>query len=87
MLNVDIIHQIYPQNSYVVSGSTSSLMLFSSFGGKLIISGTPTELKASIGGEAATLEQVFTHYIEAPTDAEGIYSEISRTRSTARRVG
>jgi len=55
--------------------------------GKVIIVGTPAELKASLGGDGVTLEQVFAHYAQASLNGEGSHREISRTRRTARRVG
>jgi ABC-2 type transport system ATP-binding protein len=55
--------------------------------GKVIIAGSPAELKASLGGDGVTLEQVFAHYAQASLNGEGSHREISRTRRTARRVG
>jgi len=55
--------------------------------GKVITSGAPAELTASIGGENVTLEDLFTHYAGASPDAEGTFREIRRTRRTTRRLG
>jgi ABC-2 type transport system ATP-binding protein len=57
--------------------------------GKVGIVGTPNELKASIGGNGATMEQVFAHYAGADleSDSGGNYRETFRTRRTARRLG
>jgi ABC-2 type transport system ATP-binding protein len=51
--------------------------------------GAPDELKKGIGGDGATLEQVFAHYAGASVAAEsgGSYRETSRTRRVARRLG
>ena len=57
--------------------------------GKLVALGTPAELKASIGDEAATLDDVFVHYAGDRLESEsGVsYRETRRTRGTARRLG
>jgi len=57
--------------------------------GKLVALGTPAELKASIGNEAATLDDVFVHYAGDRLESEsGVsYRETRRTRGTARRLG
>jgi ABC-2 type transport system ATP-binding protein len=54
--------------------------------GKVAAIGTPAELKAAIGGEGVTLEDVFVHYTGYELDSGGSYREISRTRRTARRL-
>jgi ABC-2 type transport system ATP-binding protein len=55
--------------------------------GKVAALGTPGELKASIGGNGATLDQVFVRYAGAEMGAGGNFRETSRTRRTARRLG
>jgi ABC-2 type transport system ATP-binding protein len=55
--------------------------------GRVAALGTPDELKASIGGNGATLDQVFVHYAGAEMEAGGNFRETSRTRRTARRLG
>jgi len=55
--------------------------------GQVMALGTPAELKASIGGNGATLDQVFVHYAGTELDSGGNYRETFRTRRTARRVG
>jgi len=55
--------------------------------GKVMASGTPAELKVSIGGNGATLEQVFMHYAGAMLESGGDYRETFRTRRTAQRLG
>lgn len=49
--------------------------------------GTPAELKASIGGNGLTLDDVFAHYTSDVLESGGSYRETSRTRRTARRLG
>jgi len=53
--------------------------------GKVAAIGTPAELKASIGGNGVTPEDVFVHYTGAELDS-GSYREVSRTRRAARRL-
>ncbi len=55
--------------------------------GRVAAMGTSGELKASIGGNGATLDQVFAHYAGAELAAGGNFRETSRTRRTARRLG
>jgi len=55
--------------------------------GSVMAMGTPTELKVSIGGNGATLEQVFAHYAGDTLESGGSYRETFRTRRTAQRLG
>lgn len=55
--------------------------------GRVITSGTPAELKASLGSSGATLDDVFIHYTGDQLASGGSYREVSRTRRTARRLG
>ncbi|HUI89125.1 MAG TPA: ATP-binding cassette domain-containing protein [Anaerolineales bacterium] len=55
--------------------------------GKVAAMGTPTELKASIGGKGTTLDDVFIYYAGSKIDSGGNFRETSRTRRTARRLG
>jgi len=57
--------------------------------GKVAAIGTPAELKASLGGNGVTLNDVFIHYAGGTLeeDSGGDYRETSRTRGTARRLG
>jgi ABC-2 type transport system ATP-binding protein len=57
--------------------------------GKLVALGTPTDLKASIGNEGATLEDVFVHYAGDRLESESgaSYRETRQTRRTAKRLG
>jgi len=55
--------------------------------GKVAVSGTPAALKASIGGDGVTLDEVFVHYAGDTLESAGSYRETSRTRRTAQRLG
>jgi len=55
--------------------------------GKVAAMGTPIQLKASIGGSDATLDDVFSHYTDYEIESGGGYKEASRTRRAAQRLG
>ena len=55
--------------------------------GKVVALGRPDDLKASIGREGATLEDVFIHYTGSELESGGSYRDVSRTRRTAKRLG
>lgn len=57
--------------------------------GKLVALGTPSDLKTSIGGNGATLDDVFIHFTGDRLEAEsGInYRETRRARQIAKRLG
>ena len=55
--------------------------------GKVAAIGTPAELKASLGAEEITLDDVFIHYAGDTLESGGTYRETVRTRRTAHRVG
>ena len=55
--------------------------------GKVTAIGSPKELKASIGKENATLDDVFIFYSGKILDSGGSYRETTRTRRVARRLG
>lgn len=55
--------------------------------GKLVASGTAQELKNSIGKPNSTLEDAFIHYTSETLSEESNYSNISRERKTAKRLG
>jgi ABC-2 type transport system ATP-binding protein len=55
--------------------------------GRVAVLGTPDELKDSIGGNGATLDQVFVRYAGEEMGAGGNFRETSRTRRTAKRLG
>ncbi len=55
--------------------------------GKVMVDGTPHGLKASLGGEDATMDDVFAHYAEGAVEPGGTYRETARTRRTAKRLG
>jgi len=54
---------------------------------KMVAIGSPTQLKAAIGGNGTTLEDVFFHFTGDTLEAGGSYRETSRTRRTAKRLG
>lgn len=54
--------------------------------GKVVAIGTPAELKASIGGNDVTLDDVFAHYTGYEIESASSFRETSRTRRTARRL-
>ncbi len=55
--------------------------------GKVVAIGSPEELKAQIGGEDKTLDDVFIHFTGKELNSGGSYRETRRTRRTARRLG
>ena len=55
--------------------------------GKIAAIGTPAELKAIVGGENPTLNDVFVYYAGDALESGGSYRETSRARRTARRLG
>jgi ABC-2 type transport system ATP-binding protein len=55
--------------------------------GAVAAAGTPAALKASLGQEGATLDDVFVRYAGTSQESGGAYRDVSRTRRTARRVG
>ncbi len=55
--------------------------------GRVTAYGTPDQLKVSIGGNGATLDDVFEHYTGGTLEEGGSYRETARTRRTARRLG
>jgi len=55
--------------------------------GKLAAFGTPAQLKASVGGDTTTLDEVFEHYTGGITESGGTFRETARGRRTARRLG
>jgi ABC-2 type transport system ATP-binding protein len=54
--------------------------------GKVVAIGTPSELKASLGGNGITLDDVFAHYTGYEIESGGSFRETSRTRRAARRL-
>jgi ABC-2 type transport system ATP-binding protein len=56
-------------------------------GRKVAAIGTPAQLKASLGENGATLDDVFAHYTGYALESGGTYREVSRTRRAARRLG
>lgn len=54
--------------------------------GKVVALATPHELKATVGGEGVTLDDVFVHYTGYELETGGTFRETSRTRRAARRL-
>ncbi|HUJ87796.1 MAG TPA: ATP-binding cassette domain-containing protein [Burkholderiales bacterium] len=54
--------------------------------GKLVALGSLHELRAASGGADATLEALFAHYTEDPSEDEGRYLDTARTRNVAKRL-
>jgi ABC-2 type transport system ATP-binding protein len=55
--------------------------------GKVAAIGTPPDLKASIGKDNPTFDDVFVHYTGYEIESGGNFLETSRTRRVARRLG
>jgi ABC-2 type transport system ATP-binding protein len=55
--------------------------------GKVAAIGSPTDLKAALGGNGVTLDDVFVHYAGDILDLGGGYRDTARTRRTAQRLG
>ena len=55
--------------------------------GQIAVIGTPAELKAQVGDEDTTLNDVFVYYAGDALESGGSYRETSRARRTARRLG
>jgi ABC-2 type transport system ATP-binding protein len=53
--------------------------------GRLFAQGSPADLKARLGPDAS-LDDVFIHYAGASIAEEGEWTNVARTRSTARRL-
>ena len=55
--------------------------------GKVVATGSPTELKASINDNGSTLDDVFIFYTGNEIDEGGNFRETRQSRRTARRLG
>jgi ABC-2 type transport system ATP-binding protein len=55
--------------------------------GRVAASGTPAEMKASVGKEGATLEDAFVFHTGDTLVSSGHFREVSRQRRVARRLG
>ncbi|MHB8078669.1 MAG: ABC transporter ATP-binding protein [Candidatus Krumholzibacteriia bacterium] len=53
--------------------------------GRIVVSGTPSALKAA-AGENATMDDVFIRHTGGSLEEGGTYREVARTRGTARRL-
>jgi len=54
--------------------------------GRVVIAGTPAELKARLGPDAS-LDDVFIAFCGEQPEMEGGFADVARTRRTARRLG
>ncbi len=55
--------------------------------GQVVVTGSPTDLKASLAKDNASLDDVFIHYTGDQLNSGVSYRETSRTRRTAQRLG
>jgi ABC-2 type transport system ATP-binding protein len=55
--------------------------------GDIVALDTPDNLKATVGGEHTTLNDVFVHYAGDALDSGGNFRETARARRTAQRLG
>ncbi len=55
--------------------------------GNIVATGSPAELKKSVGGKKTTLDDVFAFYSGNTIESGGSYRETSRVRRIARRLG
>jgi ABC-2 type transport system ATP-binding protein len=55
--------------------------------GKVAAIGRPYDLKAALGREGATLEDVFIYHTGSELESGGSYRDVFRTRRTATRLG
>jgi ABC-2 type transport system ATP-binding protein len=55
--------------------------------GKVVVVGTPAELKSSIGSVDATLDDVFVYYAGGSLESGGSYRETASERRMAKRLG
>ena len=54
--------------------------------GRVSVTGKPAELRAGLGGDA-TMDDVFAYYAGGLIHESGAFSEVTRTRRTAHRLG
>ncbi len=55
--------------------------------GRVVVTGTPEELKSSVGGGETTLDDVFVHYAGNGSESGGGYRETATERRMAKRLG
>jgi ABC-2 type transport system ATP-binding protein len=55
--------------------------------GKVVVIGTPAELKAAVGGSETTLDDVFVHFAGDTLESGGSYRETASERRMAKRLG
>ncbi len=54
--------------------------------GRVVASGALAQLKAAVGGDGATMDDVFLHYAGSLAESGGTFRETSQIRRTARRL-
>jgi ABC-2 type transport system ATP-binding protein len=55
--------------------------------GKVVVTGTPAELKAAVGGSDTTLDDVFVHFAGDNLESGGSFRETASERRMAKRLG
>ncbi|HVO94831.1 MAG TPA: ATP-binding cassette domain-containing protein [Terriglobales bacterium] len=55
--------------------------------GKVVVIGTPAELKAAVGGSGTTLDDVFVHFAGDTLESGGSFRETASERRMAKRLG
>jgi ABC-2 type transport system ATP-binding protein len=55
--------------------------------GRVVVIGTPAELKAAVGGTDTTLDDVFVHFAGDTLESGGSFRETASERRTAKRLG
>jgi ABC-2 type transport system ATP-binding protein len=55
--------------------------------GKVVVIGTPQELKAAVGGSETTLDDVFVHFAGDTLESGGSFRETASERRMAKRLG
>jgi ABC-2 type transport system ATP-binding protein len=55
--------------------------------GTIVVSGSPAELKAAVGGSDTTLDDVFVHFAGDNLESGGSFCETASERRTAKRLG
>jgi ABC-2 type transport system ATP-binding protein len=55
--------------------------------GKIVVIGTPTELKLAVGGSDTTLDDVFVHFAGDTLESGGSFRETASERRMAKRLG
>jgi ABC-2 type transport system ATP-binding protein len=86
-LRADYVTTIFLTTHYMEEADSLCTRVAIMHHGAVAAIGPVAELKAALGGNGTTLEDVFTHFTGDVLDSGGSYRETSRTRRTARRLG